>query len=74
MQHEFYMQMALEGGFKKNKKREAYLARVEKLLVVFLVVLRSPACSWWRQRQRKEWKKTGWENRNKKLRRRLFLF
>jgi hypothetical protein len=74
MQHEFYMQMALEGGFKKNKKREAYLARVEKLLVVFLVVLGSPACSWWRQRQRKEWKKTRWENRNKKLRRRLFLF
>jgi hypothetical protein len=48
MQHEFYMRMALEGGFKKNKKREAYLVGVEKLLVVFLVVLGSPAYSWWR--------------------------
>lgn len=44
MQHEFYMQMAMEGGFKENKRREACLAAVKKLLVVFLGSL---ACGWW---------------------------
>jgi hypothetical protein len=30
-----------EGGFKKKKKMKAYLAKGEKLLVVFLVMLGS---------------------------------
>jgi hypothetical protein len=39
----------LVGGL-RNKKKKAYLDGGEELSVVFLVVLGSLVCGWWRQR------------------------
>jgi hypothetical protein len=40
-----------KGGKKKKKEKMPCLAGGEGLLVVFLMVLRSLTCDWWRQRQ-----------------------
>ena len=37
------------GVFRKIRKKKVHLAGGEELLVVFLVVLGSPACGWWWQ-------------------------
>jgi len=36
-------------GFKEKNRKNACLARGEKLMLAFLVVLGSPAYGWWQQ-------------------------